>query len=332
MRRLVRVAVSLGLSLGLFVGAGGPPVVNAADVICYPFGTYYCATLSVVISGVGSGEVTSQFDSTPSGSKRIDCVSTGGVISGTCSLQFAWRTTSTSYDVDLTMTPAAGSHACDSTNLVSCQPETMTDQLTYGLTNGQAKERDMMFTLASRTLQITATGAGSGSVVSSFPGSTASCHFPGDTCIDVADYGTVITLTAKPDAGAIFSAWTGACAGHGSSCKLTMDSAYPTTSISTNVVFGLPGPSSTAAPRRTAGPTATSPASSIGPTTTQAVASPTLGMPGTAATSAPSAAPAATDATASDVPPWIVVVVAGLALAVGGLAAALALALRRRSS
>ena len=68
------------------------------------------------------------------------------------------------------------------------------------------------------TLSVTRGGTGTGSVTSSPTGITC-----GADCSEPYRSGTVVTLTATPDAGYSFTGWTGAaCAGQGSTCTLTM--------------------------------------------------------------------------------------------------------------
>jgi hypothetical protein len=68
-------------------------------------------------------------------------------------------------------------------------------------------------------LTVSRQGAGSGIVTSAPPG--IDC---GSTC--TADYpqGTLVSLTAQPDASSLFVGWSGACSGAGA-CNVTMDAA-----------------------------------------------------------------------------------------------------------
>jgi hypothetical protein len=120
-----------------------------------------------------------------------------------------------------------------------------------------------IFNLAKFPVNVTKSGAGTGTVSSTPSG--VSC---GATCSASFEYGSSVTLTAVADPGAYFQGWTGACAGKGAACALTISGA-----TSTNAVFGFgtaptPSPSAGATPvvtpvatvRITAGPNATKPA------------------------------------------------------------------------
>jgi hypothetical protein len=68
-------------------------------------------------------------------------------------------------------------------------------------------------------LTVTRTGTGSGTVTSAPSG--IAC---GSTCSASYPQGTVVSLTAQPDAGSIFVGWGGACSGAGG-CSVTMNAA-----------------------------------------------------------------------------------------------------------
>ena len=160
--------------------------------------TFAIHTLTVSKVGSGSGTVTSS----PAG---IDC----GAI---CSASFAGGTI-----VTLTATAAPGSAftgwggACNGTG--SCT-----------VTMDQDRAVSATFDLVgTRTLTVTRTGPGSGTVTSAPAGidcgSTCSASFPVET---------MVTLTATAAAGSIFTGWTGDCSGTGT-CTVTMDQARAVT-------------------------------------------------------------------------------------------------------
>ena len=139
---------------------------------------------------MGSGTVTSD----PAG---IDC---GSI----CEYEFGLGTV-----VNLTATPAEGSlfsgwgGACSGTG--TCQ-----------LTMSGDQSVTASFALAPKTLTVSKTGAGTGTVTSDPPG--IDC---GPICTHAFEHGTSVTLTAAPADGSVFTGWSGDCSGMGT-CELTM--------------------------------------------------------------------------------------------------------------
>jgi hypothetical protein len=150
-----------------------------------PFG------LSVTSEGGG------QVSSTPGG---IDC-------GYSCDAAFDAGTV-----VTLTATPDAGSlfagWSGDCSGTGSCQ-----------VTMDQARSVYATFDSYTVDLTVWTGGSGSGSVASN-PAGIVSC---GTSC-EGFDPGTVVTLTATPDAGSVFAGWSGECSGTGN-CQLTMSQA-----------------------------------------------------------------------------------------------------------
>ena len=184
-----------------------------------PCAAVTCATLSVNGFGTGSGTVTSS----PAG---INCTVTAGVESGTCSKMFVGPLLGgfNNLVVDTTWVASPGSDV--SGGMLAHVPS-----LTYGynLADGQSAVIEATFTLKQFLLSVSRSGVGTGTVKSQPAG--IDC---GTSCSAQYDYGTHVTLTATPDAGAVFKQWTGACNGQGAVCDLTITAA-----TSTNAVFDL---------------------------------------------------------------------------------------------
>ena len=112
--------------------------------------------------------------------------------------------------VTLTATPDVGysftawSGACAGTG--TC-PLAMTANRAVGAT----------FTINTHTLTVTAPLHGTITSADTF----INCGTGGTACTRTYDYGTAVTLTATPDVGYSFTAWSGACAGTGT-CPLAM--------------------------------------------------------------------------------------------------------------
>ena len=78
------------------------------------------------------------------------------------------------------------------------------------------------------TLTVNKTGStGTGTVRSNPAG--INCDLSNTDCSENYDYGTIVTLTAAPDAGSYFASWTGGCESQALTCKVTMDAAKTVT-------------------------------------------------------------------------------------------------------
>jgi hypothetical protein len=82
-------------------------------------------------------------------------------------------------------------------------------------------------------LDVTKTGAGSGTVTSSPPG--IDC---GADCSESFNRGTIVSLTPTPASGSSFGGWSGACTGTGT-CQVTMDAGK---SVAASFLPGGPPP------------------------------------------------------------------------------------------
>ena len=166
-------------------------------------------TLSVSTIMAGNGVVTSN----PSG---INCGSD-------CSEPYPVGAV-----VTLTATPAAG-YMFDGWETAPCSGQ---GTCTVTVTTNQtivARFRQLF------TVSLAIAGSGTGTVVSNPVG--IAC--PGDCSEPFPSGGTSVTLTATPDAGSIFSSWSGdMCGGQGPTCQLVMGANYAITASFTRV-YGL---------------------------------------------------------------------------------------------
>jgi hypothetical protein len=149
-------------------------------------------TLGVTVAGAGSGAVTS---------------APGGISCGTeCSAEYPSATA-----VTLAPTPADGS-------IFSGWSGACAGQGPCTVTMDGDRSVTATFGLAA-TLSVALQGRGFGMVTSSPAG--IDCGSSGLDCAQAYAVGTMLTLTASP-AAAVFSSWSGACAGQGNPCRITM--------------------------------------------------------------------------------------------------------------
>ena len=283
--------------------------VQAVQSVC---ATHNCATLSVGADGPGSGTITTD-------DGVIKCVHSHNIDSGVCSEQLVWSLLQGPIAITITATAAEGSTVCYSS---SCQdsPRKYAD-LFYG---GDARDLTVSFALHTHALTVGLGGTGTGSVSS--PSGPISCP---SNCSLSADYGTKITLTAKPGTGK-FKAWTGSCAGQGATCQLTL-----TADMVTIAEFDLPSSAVPSNPLKTTDPAATSGSSlgtaAPGSSVLADAASPASSgsaMPSDSAAASGDPSPAAPGG--SDSPPWLPIIALGV-LAVVGVNLAVWQVLRSRS-
>ncbi|HET9680536.1 MAG TPA: hypothetical protein VFP19_00750, partial [Candidatus Limnocylindrales bacterium] len=221
MSRRLRTVLALAL-VAAPLGLAGPAPASAFGLSCDS--PYYCITFTMELFGNGSGSViTVDADGVPDG--RVSCTEVNGVTTATsvCSARYRGLIGSNIY-VRFTASPATGSCLQDGAfGPCITTAKTQTWQSQYDFAQGAE------FHLLPEHVSVTTTGEGTGRATSSPTGidcpPTCSADFP---------YGLLLTLTATPDAGAAFKAWTGACAGQGPICKLK-----PKGAVSTNAVFGL---------------------------------------------------------------------------------------------
>lgn len=176
----------------------------------------------------GSGNVTTNsagFGTISSDLPGINCASREGVLSGACVAAFA-----NSSWVTLTATAEAGSaFAGWGGDCADRGAEPTCNRLM-----SQARGVTAYFTVTqSKTLSVTKTGNGAGTVSSVPTGITC-----GATCAASYPAGTSVTLTATAAAGSTFTGWSGACSGTGS-CVVGMSVAQSVTANFTMPIYLL---------------------------------------------------------------------------------------------
>ncbi len=210
------------------LAAGSDHVVTAS--FTSPSGTTR-STLTVTYSvGEGAGYVSGPEPAPPGG--EIDCGDgTKGGAPATARSTCTW-TALTGSTLTLFETPQPGSifgrwsGSCAGTG-TWCTVELAGDTV---VTAAFADPGSTTATAAG-TSPLTVTVSGSGKV----KGGGLSCPGPG-TCTANEPETATVTLTADPDDGSTFSGWTGACAGAGDTCTLSMDAARAVTAAFTPVI------------------------------------------------------------------------------------------------
>ena len=184
------------------------------------------AALTVVSAGQsGTGTRTSS----PAG---ISCVINGTGAAGTCAYTFPGDV-----DVVLTATPASGTELigwsgdCSGTQGAACT-----------VSMNQARNVGVVFR-ALRTLNISATGTGLGTVNSDLGGITcyAAQGSVSGTCSNVFFEGTVVTLQAVPSGQAPSVAGRATAPRHRPVCQLTMNAARSVTALRRPVPISIAG-------------------------------------------------------------------------------------------
>lgn len=284
---------------------GANSVVHAVD-ICVQ---YECYPVTIALSGAGSGRAQStnaQF--VPDG--IMDCPMLRGVVTTTlCSHKYPDLAGANGVVVYLKVTPDPGSELCDETG---CTTQTRTRSNFFTLAGTFTETFDILVL----DIHLAKAGSGSGRITSE--PSYLDC---GTSCETSLEYGEKLVFTAKPDLGSRFSKWTGACAGQGAKCKITL-----TKSITTTAVFTALATATTKPTEPPAGPSRTPAPPTVAATVAPTVAPPTI-APTVAPTDAPSVAVAASGA--SDFIPIVIGIAIVLLIVIG---VATEVAMRRRPS
>ncbi|HCT59001.1 MAG TPA: hypothetical protein DGD08_17510 [Gemmatimonas aurantiaca] len=204
----VVTAVTVGTTR-ITADVGGRQAVADVRVVPPP------ALLRVSSAGLsGTGTVSSS----PAG---LNCVVNGTVSTGTCAFTFPGDV-----QVVLTATPTVGTELigwsgdCSGTQGAACT-----------VSMNQERNVGVVFR-ALRSLNVTATGTGVGTVNSDLGGIScfASMGSVSGTCANTFFEGTVVTLNAIAGGNSTFGGWTGDCAGTTSTvCQVTMNAARTVT-------------------------------------------------------------------------------------------------------
>ncbi|MGA2457143.1 MAG: MBG domain-containing protein, partial [Terriglobales bacterium] len=197
-------------------------------------GTSTSQTLTITELGTGSGSVTDNLG-------QINCVDTGGAVTGTCSASYLTGT-----NLILTANPSTGTtfngwSTCPGTG--ACSVTMNTSQSVTATFNPSGE------TTFALTLKELGTGAGTVTDNSS-PTPLINCSeaggsvTPGSTCSASYASGTPVTLTAAATSPSTFAGWGGECSGTSTTCTVTMNSAQNVTANfvtpPTPVTFTIP--------------------------------------------------------------------------------------------
>jgi hypothetical protein len=248
--RAVAVRLALGVLL-TFGPVGATILAHPTPVAAAACGIPTC-TLTIALSGNGTGSWKSTNSSfVPNGfidCRIVDGVKTSGSV---CSHTYGGEDRATPLLIYFTVTAATGSEVCGvAPECVSGASFSDIFTLTSDLT------RFVTISLASFNVSVSRSGtaAADGAIYSQPSG--IECP---PACSKPFAYGTQVTLTATAGAGSYFDHWTGACAGQGRVCAITV-----TGPASTSATFTLgspptpspPPPTPVATTRPTSAPTA----------------------------------------------------------------------------
>ena len=283
--RLRHIAAAAAATIAV-AAAAAPAAQAVAPATLSTCGvTQNCVWLSLRVGGPGTGTVRMaaqpylSLDTSTARDIGMDCTRGGGH----CFVLVRWAIDHDSTGVLWTATPSSSSVACDQhidgTKDLGCtakagEPRSgafvlnVHDTRIVDVAGDSVLPLEGRFEKAMRTLVVTKSGTGGGHI-----GGDAGIDC-GATCTTSVIDGTKVTLTARPQDGVRFRQWTGACAGQGATCTLTVDQ-----DMETDAVLELPGPDAKPAPAAAGAPPASAPA----PAAAQPVPSPAVARPPLAA-------------------------------------------------
>ena len=203
-------------SPSLPAGLGWSVAYNSTSVVL-TVGTASSNSLTLTISepGTGSGTVIDDLG-------QINCVDSGGAISGTCSATYVAGAV-----VTLTATPNTGTSF---SGWSTCQG---TGSCSVTLNSNQTETATFGPVVPGVTLTVSELGTGTGSVTDNMGliNCSESQGVVTGTCSASYTSGTVVTLTEGATLPSAFGGWGGACASSGPSttCAVTMNSSLTAT-------------------------------------------------------------------------------------------------------
>jgi hypothetical protein len=195
------------------VSSGALSVTSQPIVVSVP-----TVTLTIQAAGVGSGTVTSS-------PGAINCTSTAGTTSGTCSVNYSSGT-----PVTLTATPTSGAFAGWSG---ACTNGSGTCQVTMS----QTQLVTASFGTSAPGLTVVAGGAGSGTVTAPAVGGQQpfNCTITNGSavsgCTQSYPAGTQVQLTATGTGGGGFAGWSTPCTGFANPCTVTSSTTITATFV-----------------------------------------------------------------------------------------------------
>jgi hypothetical protein len=219
---------SISPSSASFSTSGGPGSVVVTTQAGCNWGTSTAPSWITVNSGSGMGTGTMSYTVSPNtGSTRIASLTIAGSVftitengpapytitatAGTGGAITPPGVTNVQSGANQTYTLAPNSGYNISDVLVDGVSKGAIASYTFSAVNANHTINATFAAIPSYTLSIGYAGTGSGSVSSNPTGPSFSA-------------GTLVTLTALPDANSVFSGWSGACSGTATTCQVTMNS------------------------------------------------------------------------------------------------------------
>jgi hypothetical protein len=270
-----------------------PRPVAAAPAIDPKCATYPCYTVTVTLTGNGSGRWQStNSDYVPDG--KIDCRFLNGVLTtdSVCSYAYADLLRTGSIGLNFKVTAEPGNEGCATfwpQDALKCDIARFLGNFGGPLTADTTIPAS--FNHLNYDLTVANSGTGTGTVVST--PAIIGCGPAGGglpICTAIFEYGTTIQLSANPAPGSTFGGWTGACTGQQAECLIAVI-AETTTGAIFKAASASPSPSPTSKPTATPSPTAS-------PTPAAPTASPEI-SPSTSASASASSAMSSFDAAAT---------------------------------